>query len=333
MTTLADIAKLLNVAPSTVSRALTKPHLVSEKTRQDVLAAIKQTGYKVNLQARGLRRGTSTLIGVVISDLSDPIMAKTAALMQDYAIQRGYFAIAASTNESTVKEAEILEKFSTCSIAGLVICPTLKTPSHLEMFAKDIPVVELDRSTYTFLHDEFRMDDRAAMQIASNYLIDKGHKEIFVIIGDSTIVASFKERALGLATCSDRAKYNLVELPALDAQGLKEHAFEAVSELLNDKHNKNTAIIAGNSAIALGAMLAINKKKMVIGKDLDLFSIDNADWISSVPYPIACLDHPLPKAGYESIRRLVHRIEMTHTGDPETRLLVPKLIKPFTYTL
>lgn len=325
MTTLADIAKKLNVATSTVSRAISAPDKVSKEMREKVMAAIEETGYKVNLQARQLRSGRSSMIATVISDLSDPLMARTASKIQEYALQKGYFPIVLSSGESSVKEAEIISKLKAYSISGLIVVPSGNTTENLRLLDKSVPVIELDRSTYTFTHDEFRMDDRAAMQMAAQYLVEQGHKDIIVLLGDSTVISSFRERLNALSFCPDKAHYRPKELDDVTALGLRRGAFEYMDELLSAGKPKSTAILACNSAIALGALMALNKHHVTVGTDMALFSLDDADWISAVPNPITSLQHPLPQVGVEAIRRLVHRIEHTYEGDPEVRLLVPRL--------
>ncbi len=328
MTTLADIAKKLNIATSTVSRAISNPDKISAHTRKLVLETMKEMDYKVNYAARNLRSGKSSLVGVIISDLTDNIMAKAANSMQEYALSKGYQPIVVSSFDSPQKELELIEKFQEISIDGLIIVPTSQASIHLKCLDDKIPVVELDRSTYTFCHDEFRMDDRAAMSIGVNYLKNLGHSNITVISGDTSLVYSFKERVLALHSINNGVNFNLIELKAVNSHDLIGQSCSTLEKMIASNDCPN-AIIACNSLIALGATRAIAKNHLKIGKDIDLFSIDNADWISTLPYPIASLAHSLPKAGLESMRRLIRRIENKHKGDPEVRTIVPKLLMPF----
>ncbi len=117
-----------------------------------------------------------------------------------------------------------------------------------------------------------------------------------------------------------------VPMVSITALGLRRGAFEYMDVLLSAGKPTSNAILACNSAIALGALMALNKHKVTVGQDMALFSLDDADWISAVPNPILSLQHPLPQVGVEAVRRLVHRIEHTYEGDPEVRLLVPCLM-------
>lgn len=329
MTTLLDIAKKLNLSVSTISRALSNPEKISKQTRELIIKTAKEMNYVGNISASNLRKGKSNFIGLVISDLSDPLMSVAAMTMQEYAIKKGYFPIVISSDESVAKEASILQKLTNLNIAGLVICPTCKAKENIQNYAPNIPIVELDRSTYSFLHDEFRMDDRAAMKISTDYLIKKGHKNIAVIAGDCSLVFSFKERCDALRYCSENAKYQLFEISNVSQKGLRQGTFEYLDEIFENKFDF-TAIICCNAAIAMGTIMAIHKHKLNIGKNIDMLCMDHTEWIDTLPYTITTLQHPLEKAALEAVRRLIHRIEQTcSVPDPEVRLFVPRICYNF----
>ncbi len=101
---ITDIARALHVAPSTVSRALSDPDKVAQKTREQILDYIEKTGYRPNISARALRSKQTSLIGLVLNDLSDSLIANAASVMMDRAFERGYFPILLATGETDEKE-------------------------------------------------------------------------------------------------------------------------------------------------------------------------------------------------------------------------------------
>lgn len=190
---LTDIAKKLNVAASTVSRAISDPDKVAPKTRQKILAYIEKVGYRPNLAARNLRMQRANTVGIVVNDLCDSLISSAANVMQNVASERGFFPVVLSTDDSSKKEAEIIESLLTHNICGLVIIPSNTTHEHFEKL-KQIPVVELDRCTDLLINDEFRMDDRAAMQLAVKHLKALGCQHIAGIFGNIDRVSSFNSR-------------------------------------------------------------------------------------------------------------------------------------------
>ncbi len=213
---LQEIAAALHVSPSTVSRAISAPHLVSAKTRERILKYVDKIGYKPNISARNLRRQSSTTVGIILNDLDDSIIAHAANVMQNIAFQRGYFPVLLTTDESYDKEAEALDRMLMSNVCGMVIIPSSYSG---ELFGSiDIPIVELDRSSFLHRHNEFRMDDTAAMQIATDYLIQQGCKHIAVLLGNIDRVSSFRARYMALSMCNNSIRYSPFLLQATETQ-------------------------------------------------------------------------------------------------------------------
>ena len=353
---LIDIARKLNVAPSTVSRAISAPDKVAAKTRQKILNYIKETGYHPNISARNLRKQQSKTIGIVVNDLCDSLIAQAANIMQDIAFKRGYFPVLLSTDESRTKERESIERLLVLNVCGVVIIPSSTTASLLDHF-NHIPVVELDRSTSTCKNDEFRMDDTAAMQMATSYLKEQGCKHLSVIFGNIDRISSFKSRHLALLNCTQELEYNSYFIKGVNAQDLidgarkltntiiesnKNFSVEEIGSDLNKEvaqlllessdnpakitgQNPIDGFIAANHSIAAGIVQGFYDQGLEVNKDLKVFTFDNPDWISILPYKMPSLTHPLVKAADLAINRLIDRIEHKYSDNVEARLLRPQL--------
>lgn len=353
---LIDIARKLNVAPSTVSRAISAPDKVAAKTRQKILNYIKETGYHPNISARNLRKQQSKTIGIVVNDLCDSLIAQAANIMQDIAFKRGYFPVLLSTDESRTKERESIERLLVLNVCGVVIIPSSTTASLLDHF-NHIPVVELDRSTSTCKNDEFRMDDTAAMQMATSYLKEQGCKHLSVIFGNIDRISSFKSRHLALLNCTQELEYNSYFIKGVNAQDLIDGARKLTNTIIES--NKNFSVeepgsdlnkevaqlllessdnpakitgqnpidgfIAANHSIAAGIVQGFYDQGLEVNKDLKVFTFDNPDWISILPYKMPSLTHPLVKAADLAINRLIDRIEHKYSDNVEARLLRPQL--------
>lgn len=351
---LIDIAKKLNVAPSTVSRAISAPEKVALKTRQKILKYIQETGYHPNISARNLRKQQSKTIGIVVNDLCDSLIAQSANIMQDIAFKRGYFPVLLSTDESRTKERESIERLLILNVCGVVIIPSSATASLLDKL-HNIPLVELDRSTSTFKNDEFRMDDMAAMQMATTYLKEQGCKHISAIFGNIERISSFHARHLALMNCAQELEYSTYFIKDVKAQGLIAGARELTSAIIQatqdkvtksdnklselllpkssswpgkeatDKQHPIDGLLATNHSIAAGIVQAFNAHGLEVNKELKVFTFDSPDWLSILPYHIGTLTHPLVKAADLAINRLIDRIEGKYTDEVETRLIRPSL--------
>lgn len=358
---LTDIARQLGVAPSTISRAMSAPDKVAPKTRERILKHIEKAGYRPNISARNLRTKRSNTIGIVVNDLCDSLIAQTANIMQDIAFQRGYFPILLSTVESTEKEQETISRLLMLNLTGLVIIPTSNTASLLDKL-QGIPVVELDRSTDTNLNDEFRMDDVAAMQMATRYLIEQGCKHIAVVFGNVDRVSSFKYRHVGLMQSSQEVNYSSFFIEDVSTQGLIDSAkmltdyiltaqnsgaMKGKKEILKKMKEELTphllpissdlnkldpkmpidGILSVNHSLCAGVLQGFYKHDhLKINEDIKLFTFDNPDWIKLMPFAIPTITHPLDKAAELAINRLIDRIEGNYSEAVEARLIRPQLI-------
>ena len=276
--------------------------------------------------------------------------------LQDIAFKRGYFPVLLSTDESRTKERESIERLLVLNVCGVVIIPSSTTASLLDHF-NHIPVVELDRSTSTCKNDEFRMDDTAAMQMATSYLKEQGCKHLSVIFGNIDRISSFKSRHLALLNCSQELEYNSYFIKGVNAQDLidgarkltntiiesnKNFSVEEIGSDLNKEvaqlllessdnpakitgQNPIDGFIAANHSIAAGIVQGFYDQGLEVNKDLKVFTFDNPDWISILPYKMPSLTHPLVKAADLAINRLIDRIEHKYSDNVEARLLRPQL--------
>lgn len=388
---LNDIAKALNLASSTVSRAMTCPELVAPETRQKVLDYIEKVGFRPNLTARNLRKQCTYTIGIVVNDLCDTVIAKAANVMQDEAARRGFFPIVLSSGDSRTKERELLERLFSSNVSGLVVIPSSATSELLSSFPH-VPVVELDRSTGDKKFDEYRMDDTAAMQIATDHLCEKlSCTNVAVLLGNVRRVSSFGNRLAALGQCTRDMTYFPYAVSAVKADELTAQACaltqallmtqphlqhkaismiqEPIASMLIDlgsvQHQsdlasastdsapdsvptsvtstaapwqylnlkqlcssklKVDAILATNNSIASGVLRACYSLGVEPQKDIQIFTFDNPDWLQVLPFKLPTLTHPLEKAAFMAINRVIDRIEHKYQGPVEEQLICPELV-------
>lgn len=385
MASLSDIAKALNLDASTVSRAMTKPHKVAPETRKKILDYIDQIGFRPNLTARNLRKKCTYTIGIVVNDLCDSVIAKAASIMQEEAAKRGFFPIVLSTGDSRAKEREILEQLFNSNVSGLVIIPSSATAELLSTLPK-IPIVELDRSTGSKLFDEYRMDDVAAMQLATDYLQQQRCINVAVVLGNVQRISSFANRLAALGQCSKAMNYYPYAVTAVKASDLTSQACALTQSLLQPQNTlqssdlllspgelksqleslgikvratafksktvaksttkraskqalklvsleqmknyglKFDAILATNNSLASGVLQACYALSIEPQRELQIFTFDNPDWLQVLPFKLPTITHPMEKAAYLAINRVLDRVEKKYTGDIEERLIRPELM-------
>lgn len=358
---LAQIAHKLHVAPSTISRAISRPELVAPKTREKILKYVAEIGYQPNLAARNLRTQRSSIIGIVVNDLSDSTIAQSAGIMQDIAFKHGYFPVLLATDDDLEKEKNSLDQLKTINICGLIIIPSIMSAQYLQDFP--IPIVELDRSSGCNRYDEFRMDDQAAMHMACNYLILHKCKHIAVLFGNIDLIASFKSRYQALPLDRGQFYYSSFFTHTLKAKELTYSARFLTQILLQTTAQRQAApieeqkaqlnffnnnllasstslkqldflpqidgIICTNHTIAAGVVQGFYDCHQELNQEIKVLTFDQPEWMRVLPHKLATITNPLEQAAQLAIERLLERLEHNYNNNhAEVRLLRPKLLIP-----
>jgi LacI family gluconate utilization system Gnt-I transcriptional repressor len=184
--TLIDVAKVAGVSPMTVSRALHRPELVSEDTRDKVREAVRKTGYVSNMLAGGLASNKSRLVAIFLPTIANSIFADTVQALMDRLTEAGYQTLLGLTGYSAEQEEKLLEAVLGRRPDGIVLTGTLHTESsRLRLAQSGIPVVEAwDLSEQPldmlvgFSHEEVGKE-------TARHLLAKGYKRFSVVtIGD-----------------------------------------------------------------------------------------------------------------------------------------------------
>ena len=272
-TNITQIAKFLNIAPSTVSRALKKPELVSLETRTKVLSVAENFGYLRQLRDNSIVTPSSKLIGVIVADLTNSFSNQIVKAVHDFLEDTDYQAIVAAKSS-----------------------------------LKDIPIVFVDRSTPGLAeYDCVVEDNQDGIMQAMTHLNELGHKRIAFITGNRKVY-TFKERALGIRNCPFEAE--IIEMKAESYEELFIGAFEATNNItMYHKNCRPTALIGANNAITSGILYALNLKGMKIPDDFSVLSYGDSNWCRFYPTPITSISQPTEEMGRTAAKVLISRIK------------------------
>lgn len=291
-TTIKEIAKLLNISISTVSRALNDHSSIGLLTKTRVRKLAEELNYEPNQRAIQFLQGRSNTIGVILPELSESFFSMAVNGIEDVAYKRNYTVLLAQSHDDHTREKLLMEKMKTQRVDGILISVAKTTSSyeHLEAFRKlNIPVVFFDRippiKNIHFVASNLETGTTEAV----NFLLRKGHRTIGLINGPGTLVAT-AERKNGYikAMTSHRLKFDPSLIVSCD---LTEHGTEkAMNALLNNKR-KATAIVTFNDYVALFAIRYARSLNINPHQDLDFVSYANLPLINYMDYtPIASVE-------------------------------------------
>ncbi|HWQ12646.1 MAG TPA: substrate-binding domain-containing protein [Roseiflexaceae bacterium] len=296
--TLEDIARTAGVSPSTVSRVLNGSKRVADDKRALVLAAIEQYGYRPNLVARGLVRGRSMIVGVVMQDISSPFFARMVSGIEQGLDQAEYQPMFVSTHWRSgdqESEARSLQLLIERRVDGIIVLASSIPDDELRAVAARLPLVVVARSVPGIEEQCLSFDNQGGAYRATRYLLGLGHTRIAHLAGtpghpDAT------DRLVGYRRALDEG--GLAFDPQLVVAGdfTEGSGLTAVEQLLA-RGERFTAIFAANDQMAYGAMLGLYNHGYRIPSDVSLVGFDDQFLSAYTLPPLTTIRQPSTAMG------------------------------------
>jgi LacI family transcriptional regulator len=309
MPTMKDVAALAGVSTATVSRALAVGGSdVSLETRERVLQAVKELGYHPNHLPRNLRRRSSRIFGLVISDIGNPFFTAIARGCEDTAHSHGYRLVLANTDEDAEREASGLEVMAAERAGGVMLASTDQATDPIRrLLAIGIPVVALDRRIHGLHVDTVTVDNEAASYDAVRHLIDLGHERVAMIGGPDT-VSSVRERADGYLRALRSHRLELGD-ELLRRGDLRESGGYRMTVELLSLPSPPTAIFSANNLTTVGVLKALRERGVRVPSDLSLIGFDDLSTGELLDPPLTAVVQPAYQLGARAAELLLRRVE------------------------
>ena len=324
--TIIDIAKELGISVSTVSRALRDTYDVKKETREKVLEMAKKLDYKPNFNAIGLVNGKSHNIGILLPLVTNYYFSTVITGIQKVAYENGYNIVLFITNDSKETEISIIKNISFSNIDGFLVSLS-SSPDDMcfyeEVINRGKPIVFFDRVPENFKTSKVMQDDYGGAFEAVEHLIKQGYKKIAHISGNRGLNLT-ENRFRGYTNALK--KYDIpVNQQFLIFSGFSQQCgYDDTKRLLKLK-NKPDAIFAVNDRKAIGAMLAVRKKKIMIGRDFGIVGFTNDPLGTLVTPSLSTVEESAFDIGRISCRLLLKHINKKNF-QPEDIVLPSKLI-------
>ncbi|MBA3062579.1 MAG: LacI family transcriptional regulator [Atribacteria sp.] len=322
--TIKDVAELVGVHPSTVSRVINDDSRISEKTREKVFLIIKKLGYTPNAIARGLKTKRTHTLGMLIPDITNPFFAEIARGVEDAANKNDFNIILCNTDDRLKKERTYLEILRGKRVDGLILGTAhVKDKSILELEKNNFPYILVSRNIEELDKNCVIVDDEAGGIMATEYLIKLGHRRIAHITGPLKIRSALNRlKGYKLAL----KKYGIEYRDELVGEGdfRIKGGYQVMKRFLK-LAEPPTAIFAANDLLALGAMQAIQKKNFHIPEDFSVIGFNDIELASFVYPALTTIRQPMLEMGALAVKMLLRIIE---EGEFNQRKIVlkPKLI-------
>lgn len=286
MVTMREIARRLNISVSSVSRALKDHKSIGLRTKMRVQALVKELGYELNTTAISFKNGKTSILGVILPNITDGFFSSAISGIEDCAGKYKYTVLMGQSYDDIEKEKSLVDAMKSHRVDGVLISIAKHTTNyaHFESFSKyNIPVVFFDRIPNISNIHYVACNLFTGTIAAINYLFKKGHRVIGMINGPEKLIAS-RERKDGYIEAMTKSRLKFDPSLIVNTDLSSEGVYQAAKELLNSKR-KPTAIITFNDYVAMDAITYARSQKLKINKDIAFVSYANEPWNNYTMYP------------------------------------------------
>ena len=321
MAVMKDVAARAHVSVTTVSHVLNKTRVVAPAISERVLAAAHALNYVPDPIARGLRTRRTSLIALVIPDISNPYFPEVARGAQDVADQHGYLAIVCNTDWQGTRERRFLDIMRRQRVEGVILNPAEVTAEELQLFHRGgIPIVLVGEQITDPAFDQVAYDNMQATRDLLEYLYTRGHRRIAHLGGLRTTASGRLRHA---AYCAWLEEKGLPACPEYVSEGpfTQEEGRQSMCRMLRT-NPRPTAIFAANDLMAIGAITALRSSGVAVPRDIAVVGFDNIDQAAYVLPPLTTVSYPKYDMGKTAAEILLQRVRR---GLPRTgkRHMVP----------
>ena len=323
--TMKDMAKILGVSESTVSRALSGQAGVGQKTRAKILTLAAELEFQPNSLAKGLALQKTRTLGLLLPDITDPDLTPIVQGIEERASQIGYHLILANTRAIREKEISYLTLFRQHRCPGIIfVGGTIADEEILKLGLNKYPVVLVNKLLEELVLPTVLIDHQAGATKAVNHLIELGHQRIGFIVGSLDELTNLQlfqgyQKSLELANLKYHA--DLVSEVTNDRAG----GYEGFIRLLKPEIAP-TAIFAAGELIVVGVVEAIKTGGYLIPEEIAVVGYGDT-WVTEVVHPsLTTVELPLKELGTGAVD-LLQKVLKAEQIKESYKVLLPRLIR------
>ena len=320
---LKQLAKMLNLSISTVSKALRDSHEIGDATKLRVLAKAKEMDYTPNPFASGLRRNKSKTIAVVVPEVANNYFALAINGIERIAQENDYHVLIYLTHEDIEKEKGIMKHLENKRVDGVLMSVTMNTnnQTHLSDFQqKGIPIVFFDRICHEIETAKITTDDYISGINATKHLIENECMDIaFLSLGDD--ISIMQKRKSGYL--EELLKNNMEVKPEriIKCGNDEEINYNLVKKLLSGK-NKPDGIFASVEKLAITTYQVCRELNINIPKDVKIICFSNLETASLLSPSLSTITQPAYNIGKTAAEVMFKYLDKNKTYIPNENIIL-----------
>ena len=307
MATIYEVSKAAGVSLATVSRVMNGNVRVSERTRDKVLKAMTELGYKPNAIAQSLASNCSNSVGLLVSALHGSFFGDMMSTVENVLRTAGKHVVITAGHSDEEKEKQAIEFLLDRRCDALILHAEAVSDEYLLELAKgDAQIILINRKIDAISERCFYTDNELGGYLATKAALDAGHKDIAYISGP-LFKGDAKERLAGHQRALAEANITFNDVLLVEGGYHEAEGAQGLEQLYRAKH-RFSALICANDATAFGALSATQDNGLDIPGDISVVGFDD---VSMASWPQMCLTtvrNPINASVDETIALLEHRL-------------------------
>ena len=333
--TIKELAKMVNVSPKTVSKALNDKPGVNKELSQKIKKLADKMNYIPNLLGRGLKSNSIKTIGVIIPSSSNPHYSEIIKGIVEKSDEFGYSIILCSSDDDLEHENKQIKLLIQKHVDGIILTPA---PDYINSKKKGIEILKKLGISYIFINRYLKGEENNCVKIdnvlggyiATEYLIKKGHKNIIYLSPHLTpqkINSSAIDRIKGFkkALTENNIPVNNKNIYICDSITL-ESSYNTMLNILKERRDF-TAVFSFNDVVAFGVIKALYECKLRIPSDVAVMGFDDMLYSQICLVPLTTIRQEPYKIGSVATEILINRINGNKNINTKKMIFTPKIIE------
>ena len=322
--TISDVAQMLGVSRSTISRAMNNSPGVGEELRKKVLDFVEEIGYQPNTIARSLSKGRQSIIALIVSDIRNTFYADLTFYIQKILRNNGYMLMVLNSEYDIRREKEFIHMAIQFNFSGVFLLTAQSEEIEKELENIEIPVVLVNRILGSYEGDSVLSDNFKAGYIAAMHLIELGYPEIAFVKGPDVSSAS-EQRFRGYRQALENYRLPFKEQNVFRGDLKLDTGSELAKIYISDLKNRPKGIVISNDMMAIGFVEHCRESGVKIPEQISVVSFDNIVFSSLYDISLTTVSQHVREMSEHAARLMLKQLKNPQEK-PERVILDPTLI-------
>ncbi|MCY1141858.1 LacI family DNA-binding transcriptional regulator [Actinoplanes sp. Pm04-4] len=304
--TLVDVARLAGVDKAIVSRVVNEdPSLVIRPdTRERVVEAIQNLGYRPNVAARSLRTAKAGTLGLVIPDFANPVYAEIITGAESAALAQGHVLVTGSSTGANSSMDRYLDLLGQGRVDGLMLASPTTAHEQQKLESLGLPWMMVNRRDTGDHHRFVILNDAQAAKLAVEHLLELGHQEIVHVAGPFGADTA-RRRATGYRQAMKLAGLDVRAESIARGDYTPGGGADAMAQLLRGGVLSPTAVFVANVAMAVGVLDTLRRNGLRVPEDVSVVAVHDLPLAEHLVPALTTVRMPLQELGARAVELLL----------------------------